>query len=216
MKDKKYIEQLKECLYETLDYNPETGIFRWKTENHQHRMGEASGSLHHTGYQRIYLFGRNFQDAILANLYVTGEYESYIGRVDKDYTNCKFDNLYVSERKIIPANKRARASKVEIMQVLDGKPSTIGKIATKLSRTPQDIREQLEELYFDKYVSRGYGKIYTITALGHKDIVSKGAFKQITSIIQQLYDFQKALPGTLTGATHEHGVKQAQLKKRYA
>ena len=198
MKDKKYIEQLKECLYETLDYNPETGIFRWKTENHQHRAGEASGSLHHTGYQRIYLFGRNFQDAILAYLYVTGEYESFIGRRDKDYSNCRFDNLYVSTRKIIPADKRARASKVEIMQVLDGKPNTIGKIATKLGRTPHDIKEQLDELLTNKYITRAYGKIYTITAIGHKDLIRKGLFEPVVSVRSQLYDFQIALPGTLT------------------
>ena len=214
-RDKRYIEQLIEELHRVLHYNPDTGVFTWNIETKHHKAGSVAGSPHHTGYMRLYVFRRNFQDAILAHLYMTGEFKPFIGRIDRDYGNCKFNNIYVSDKKIIAAGKRPRVTKIEIMAALDGSTGTIGKLSVKFNKPGEGIKEQLDELLTDRYIMRNDLKVYSITAVGHKEIISNGSFERRVSAHNQSYDFQMALPGTLT-AGRPQDMNAIMRKKKVA
>lgn len=62
-------------LRELLDYNPETGEFRWRVHRADNaRSGSVAGSLNHGGYWRVSIQGHTYLAHRLAWLYVHGEW----------------------------------------------------------------------------------------------------------------------------------------------
>ena len=210
--NKEYIERLIKALHDTLLYDPETGLFSYLKDGKCHKAGEVVGSQHVTGYLRIYLNRRLWQDAQLAYLYVTGIYHPFIGRLDKDYTNCKYINLYASEKKIITSRKSISIAKKDVINALDGCPLTVNALETKLLTQQKDVRISLNELLDGGYVAKK-GKTYIITKSGHQEIMRGGEFKVVKKICSTSLSFQLALPGTLTAVLNYQGDKRAFISK---
>ncbi|WP_439374943.1 HNH endonuclease [Bradyrhizobium sp. DASA03120] len=61
-------------LRQLLDYDPATGIFRWKANtNPRHpKKGEIAGNINSVGHRRICIDGRFYQASRLCWLYMTG------------------------------------------------------------------------------------------------------------------------------------------------
>jgi len=83
-------------LKELLDYNPMTGIFKWKT----YRAGKVSpgdiaGTKNHPhGYVYIRINKKNYKAARLAWLYMNGYFpEHCVDHIDRDRKNDKWGNL---------------------------------------------------------------------------------------------------------------------------
>lgn len=79
-----------------LHYDPETGVFtRASVPFGSHaKVGDVAGSLHHTGYIRIYVFGKCYAAHRLAWLYMTGKWpKNLIDHKDMNRTNNAFTNL---------------------------------------------------------------------------------------------------------------------------
>jgi hypothetical protein len=78
-----------------LDYDPETGIFRWeKAQSNRVKVGQRTGCLCHYGYQIIGINGRVYRAARLAWLIMTGEWPSvYIDHVNGDRADDRWVNL---------------------------------------------------------------------------------------------------------------------------
>ncbi|QOZ26170.1 HNH endonuclease [Bradyrhizobium sp. CCBAU 51753] len=83
-------------LRDVLDYDPDTGIFRWRVSpTNRVKAGAVAGWRHKEGYREIRIAGRNYLASRLAIFYVTGEWPAELikyrnGVRDDD----RFANLY--------------------------------------------------------------------------------------------------------------------------
>ena len=76
-----------------LDYNPETGVFIWKTNPGKAAVGKIAGSVY-KNHVRICFEGRYYFASRLAWLYVHGYFpENGIDHIDRDGTNNRIKNL---------------------------------------------------------------------------------------------------------------------------
>jgi HNH endonuclease len=93
-----------------LDYEPETGLFRWKTERSNNpngsRIGTIAGSFASNGYWRIVLFREERLAHRLAWLWMTGEWPP--SDIDHDNLN-RADNQWCNLRLANPSLNAANA-----------------------------------------------------------------------------------------------------------
>jgi hypothetical protein len=82
-------------LQEMLDYNPETGVFTWRSPHKNARVivGDIVGGVSSTGFWSMTLNNRHYQAHKLAWLYMTGEYPSSVEHLNKDKLDNRWDNL---------------------------------------------------------------------------------------------------------------------------
>lgn len=99
-------------LLRLLDYNPETGIFRWKvTASGRAKAGNVAGSIGGNGYRRIRIFGTEYLAHRLAWFYVKGDLPpSDLDHKDGSKINNRFSNLRVSTVSQNAANRRLPAT----------------------------------------------------------------------------------------------------------
>ncbi|WP_291773785.1 HNH endonuclease [Luteibacter sp.] len=83
-------------LLNALDYNPETGEFRWKSNGRgrSRRAGDVAGSAHSRGYVRVKVDGKTYLAHRLAFLFMTGRFpESEADHVNGIRTDNRWSNL---------------------------------------------------------------------------------------------------------------------------
>ena len=110
-----------------LDYDPATGIFRWKHRPdvpphvNARLAGTEAGSRHpdgHTVYRRIRLKGKLYFAHRLAWLYVTGEWPpALIDHIDDDGSNNRIANLRPATAIENAGNKRMKPNGIGVRGV---------------------------------------------------------------------------------------------------
>ena len=108
-----------EYVRERLEYDPETGVFRWKARPGTDRItvawnaryaGTVAGSLDADGYRSIDLDKRHFRAARLAWAWMTGEFPpALVDHRNLDPADDRWSNLRPATHGQNMANTRARA-----------------------------------------------------------------------------------------------------------
>ena len=81
-------------LLELLEYNPDSGIFTWKSARGPHAKGSAAGNIQSNGYCQIRIDYKLFLSHRLAWFYCFTEWPEYlIDHIDGNPSNNKLDNL---------------------------------------------------------------------------------------------------------------------------
>ncbi|MCC0067103.1 MAG: HNH endonuclease [Rhodovulum sp.] len=77
-----------------MEYDPETGVFRWRVNRQWVKAGAAAGTKHNRGYWAITVDGRSYGAHRLAFLYMIGEWpKGQIDHCDRDRRNNRWGNL---------------------------------------------------------------------------------------------------------------------------
>lgn len=95
-------------LKELLNYDPETGVFRWRLSRGGKALkGTVAGTLDKDGYTTIHIGGRRYRAGRLAFFYVNGKWPSAdVDHEDTDRSNDIFVNLRPATRSQNHANRR--------------------------------------------------------------------------------------------------------------
>jgi hypothetical protein len=111
-----------ERLREVLDYDTETGVFRWKIANSKRtRVGSIAGCVRPDGYCGIRVDSSRYYAHRLAWLFVFGEYPvAHIDHIDGDPSNNRLCNLRDVRQALNIQNQRQadRDSKSGILGVV--------------------------------------------------------------------------------------------------
>jgi hypothetical protein len=95
-------------LRDLLDYDPETGIFRWKVnKNSQAMAGDIAGGITRSRYRQIAIYGRKYYAHRLAWFYVYGSWPSeVVDHIDGDSRNNAISNLRECSQRQNTQNRR--------------------------------------------------------------------------------------------------------------
>jgi hypothetical protein len=82
-------------LKELLDYDPDTGLFRWKVDRNQKaKKGTVAGTVMNTGYVMVHVKNAFITGHRLAWFFTYGVYpDCHIDHIDQDKTNNRISNL---------------------------------------------------------------------------------------------------------------------------
>ncbi len=127
-------------LHETVDYDPETGIFRWKMQKSNHRkIGAIAGTPHLMGYWVIGIDRRRYLAHRLAWFWVHGKWpDAMIDHIDHNRQNNAIANLRQATNSENLANSHAhKRSKTGVRGVSIHRPS--GRYRVQLGKNKKQI-----------------------------------------------------------------------------
>jgi hypothetical protein len=101
-----------EHIRDVLDYDPNTGKFYWRKKVAQRvKIGDQTGSRHHSGYLSIFMLGRSHRAHRLAWLHYYGEQPpKFIDHINGVRDDNRIDNLRAATAEMNAHNRR-RAQK---------------------------------------------------------------------------------------------------------
>lgn len=90
-----------ERLKELIEYDPDTGIMKWRKDQGRALKGSEAGKVDNKGYRSIQINGTGYAAHRLAYLYVTGRWPAgIIDHIDRNKTNNAWSNLRNATRTI--------------------------------------------------------------------------------------------------------------------
>jgi hypothetical protein len=84
-----------ERLLELLDYDPATGVFRWRVSpNNRVKVGSVAGAVRPDGYSQIRIDGKRYMLSRLAVFYVEGKWPTkLVDHKNRTRTDARYANL---------------------------------------------------------------------------------------------------------------------------
>lgn len=94
---------------EILDYDPDSGVFRWRSHGRNTRAGGVAGTVANWGYMLIRLGRKNYRAHRLAWLWVYGEWPSdQLDHINRDRKDNRIANLRKADQSDNFCNKQGR------------------------------------------------------------------------------------------------------------
>jgi hypothetical protein len=99
-----------EILKSRLEYEPETGLFKYRHNFNVMKKGDIAGRQNTNGHVQISINNRRYMAHNLAWLYMTGEYPAnfIIDHEDRNYSNNKWSNLRKADNSLNQGNSEIR------------------------------------------------------------------------------------------------------------
>lgn len=149
---------------ELFDYDPLTGVFRWKTPPTKRvSPGDIAGTAHNAGYWALSIRGKPVLAHRVAWFYVHGEWPSGdIDHINRDTIDNRLENLRVVSRSENNMNRKRSASS-GFKGVCLHKASGLWTANTKVKGVPVHLgyyktAEEAGRAY-DKFVEDTYGDV---------------------------------------------------------
>lgn len=95
-----------------IEYNPETGMWRWRVVRRNHKTGWFAGALTPNGYLTIRIDGKTYYAHRLAWFWVHGEWPKITDHRDRDKANNRLDNLRLATKSKNAVNAKRRTDNV--------------------------------------------------------------------------------------------------------
>ena len=90
-----------------LEYDPATGLFRWKSPTVRQAKGWFKGNKSVRNYRQLYIDGHHYLAHVIAFVIVDGSWpQMEIGHRDRDHANNKWGNLRHREKEVRGFNRR--------------------------------------------------------------------------------------------------------------
>lgn len=102
---------------ELFQYDPETGVLRWRGPRRRPKPGNVAGSARADGYLIVHIDGRSHYVHRVIWLYVYGECPKFLDHINGDPTDNRLLNLRVATYTINNQNRR-RASRNSLTGLL--------------------------------------------------------------------------------------------------
>jgi hypothetical protein len=116
---------------ELLSYDPKTGEFRWKFDQHKRKKDGLAGTPNSDGYLQITIDGKKYRAHRLAWLFMNGEWPTHdVDHIDGNVTNNRIANLRIATRSENNQNlKKAKSNnKLGILGVIAHQGRFMAKI----------------------------------------------------------------------------------------
>ena len=110
----------KEEVLAVLDYDPNSGLFTWRTaRGGKTRVGAIAGSIDSSGYRQIRVGGRYYLAHRLVFLVMTGRLPAHhVDHINGVRTDNRWENLREATRAQNSVNRRPRADRIGLTGVL--------------------------------------------------------------------------------------------------
>ena len=107
-----------ETLKSRLEYEPETGLFKYRHDFNIMKKGDIAGRQNTNGHVQISINNRRYMAHNLAWLYMTGEYpkDFIIDHEDRNYSNNKWSNLRKANNSLNQGNSEIRTDNTSGMK----------------------------------------------------------------------------------------------------
>jgi len=152
-------------LHEYLDYEPDTGIFRWKklhTHTSKVKVGDIAGTLTSEGYCRIKLFGKSYKRSRLAWFYTHGEWpKPTIHHLNKIRNDDRLSNLIPANFRIQRIDKSTPRSKFGLPKWVEKRKK---KFRARVDRVHLGLYPTMEEAHevAKQFAKERYGEFFTL------------------------------------------------------